>query len=104
MMGKSVGRLDLFRLFRGDRSLMENLPEKFIRQVGTQLAAAMIVGFGWLVTPIPWSYVALLWGYCLIWIFIEDWFKLYIYHHLAMTGKGHKAFLVRIKGFLHSQY
>ncbi len=55
----------------------------------------------WLVAPIPWSYVGLVWGYCLVWIFIEDWFKLHIYHHLALTRKEHKEFLDRVKGHLH---
>ena len=77
-------------------------PILLIAIFATQLLAAMIVGFGWLVAPIPWSYVGLVWGYCLVWVFIEDWFKLHIYHHLAMTGKGHKAFLERVKGHLHS--
>jgi H+-transporting ATPase len=70
--------------------------------LATQCVAAMIVGFGWLVPAIPWSYVGLVWGYCLIWIFIEDWFKLHIYRHLTLTGKGHKAFLDRVKGHMHS--
>jgi H+-transporting ATPase len=67
----------------------------------TQCVAAMIVGFGWLVAPIPWSYVGLVWGYCLVWIFIEDWIKLHIYHHLALTRKEHRAFLGMVKGHLH---
>jgi H+-transporting ATPase len=70
--------------------------------LGTQCVAAMIVGFGWLVAPIPWSYVGLVWGYCLVWIFIEDWFKLHIYRHLALTRKVHRDFMSRVKGSLHS--
>jgi H+-transporting ATPase len=76
-------------------------PILLVAILATQFVAAMIVGFGWLVAPIPWSYVGLVWGYCLIWIFIEDWLKLHIYHHLALTGKGHRAFLNKVKGHLH---
>jgi H+-transporting ATPase len=77
-------------------------PILLVAILATQVVAAMIVGFGWLVAPIPWSYVALVWGYCLIWIFIEDWCKLHIYRHLALTGKGHRVFLEKVKGQLHS--
>jgi H+-transporting ATPase len=76
-------------------------PILLIAILATQCVAAMIVGFGWLVAPIPWSYVGLVWGYCLIWIFIEDWFKLHIYRHLALTRKEHKEFLDKVKGHLH---
>ncbi len=61
----------------------------------------MIVGFGWLVAPIPWSYVGLVWGYCLFWVFIEDWAKLHVYHHLGFTGSHHSRFLGRLKESLH---
>ncbi len=76
-------------------------PILLIAIFATQCVAAMIVGFGWLVASIPWSYVGLVWGYCLIWIFIEDWFKLHIYRHLALTRKDHKEFLDKVKGHLH---
>jgi len=59
----------------------------------TQAVAAMIVGFGWLVTPIPWSYVGLIWLYCLVWVFIEDGAKLAVYRHLDLVAPGHRRFL-----------
>ena len=68
----------------------------------TQGLAALIVGFGWLVTPIPWWCVGFVWAYCLVWVFIEDWAKLHVYHHLALSGKRHQAFLQRLKGSLHT--
>lgn len=52
----------------------------------TQTIAVMIVGFGILVTPIPWIYVAYVWAYCLVWVFIEDWAKLQVYHHLQLRA------------------
>ncbi len=66
--------------------------------LGTQLAAALIVGFGFIITAIPWSYIGLVWGYCLVWVFIEDLVKLRVYHHLAFTGKRHRKFI----GFSHA--
>ncbi len=52
----------------------------------TQTIAVLIVGFGILVTPIPWIYVAYVWAYCLVWVFIEDWAKLQVYHHLQLRA------------------
>jgi H+-transporting ATPase len=70
--------------------------------LGTQGLAAMIVGFGWLVAPIPWKYVGFVWIYCLVWVFLEDWAKLHVYRHLELSGKRHLGFLNRIKASLHS--
>jgi H+-transporting ATPase len=69
--------------------------------LGTQAVAACIVGFGIFVAAIPWSYVGLIWGYCLVWVFIEDAVKLQVYHHLGMTGKRHRSFLQRLQEPLH---
>ena len=69
--------------------------------IATQTIAAMIVGFGWLVTAIPWADVGFVWAYCLVWIFLEDWLKLHIYRHLEMSGKEHRSFLRRVKSTLH---
>jgi len=68
-------------------------PVLLIAVLSTQTVAALIVGLGILVTPIQWKYVGLVWVYCLAWIFIEDWAKLQVYRHLALSGKGHKSFL-----------
>jgi H+-transporting ATPase len=76
-------------------------PVLLLAILGTQTVAALIVGFGFLVEPIPWSYVGLVWGYCLVWVFVEDWAKLHVYRHLALTGKRHAAFLDRVQAPLH---
>jgi H+-transporting ATPase len=65
--------------------------------LGTQVVAALIVGFGIIVAPIPWSYVGLVWAYCLGWLFIEDWAKLQLIRHLDFAGKRHHGFLQRLK-------
>jgi H+-transporting ATPase len=70
--------------------------------LSTQALAALIVGFGWLVAPIPWKYVGFVWLYCLVWVFIEDWAKLHVYRHLELSGKQHRRFLDRIQETLHS--
>jgi H+-transporting ATPase len=65
--------------------------------LGTQTLAALIVGFGWLVTPIAWKYVGFVWIYCLVWVVIEDWAKLHVYRHLELSSKHHRKFLERVK-------
>ena len=67
----------------------------------TQAVAAAIVGFGILVTRIPWIYVGFIWSYCLIWLFIEDWAKLQVYRHIELSGKHHQVFLQRMWQKLH---
>ncbi len=69
--------------------------------LSTQVLAALIVGFGWLVAPIPWKYVGFIWLYCLVWVVIEDWAKLHVYHHLELSAKRHRKFLELIQQPLH---
>ena len=61
--------------------------------LGTQTIAVLIVVLGLAVVPIPISYVAYIWGYCLAWIFIEDYAKLWVYRHLGMETSRHRGFL-----------
>lgn len=68
----------------------------------TQTLAALIVAFGWFVTPIPWSYIGLIWAYCSVWIFIEDGTKLMVYRHLERTAGRHRRFLNLTQQSLHS--
>jgi H+-transporting ATPase len=77
-------------------------PVLLLAILGTQALAAAIVGFGLLVTRIPWTYIGLVWVYCIFWVFIEDLAKLQVYHHLGLTGKHHRTFLDRVQQSLHS--
>ena len=70
--------------------------------LATQVVAVLIVGFGFLMTPLPWSYIGLIWIYCLIWVFIEDWAKINVYRHLNLSKPHHRSFLQRIKSSAHS--
>jgi H+-transporting ATPase len=65
--------------------------------LGTQAVAACIVGFGVLVAPIPWSFVGMIWGYCLVWLLVEDGAKRAVYRHLDLAGARHHRFL-RVAG------
>lgn len=53
----------------------------------TQSIAALIVGFGFLVTPIPWMYIVYLWIYTLVWMFIADGIKNLLYHYMGRDSK-----------------
>ena len=77
-------------------------PVLLVAILATQAVAAMIVGFGWIVTAIPWKYVGFVWAYCLVWVFLEDWVKLHVYQHLTLSGTHHRAFLERVRRSLHS--
>ena len=63
----------------------------------TQAVAAAIVGFGILVTPIPWIYIGMVWVYCLLWMFLNDWVKRQVYNHFNFSSKYHRNFLERIQ-------
>ena len=60
--------------------------------VATKLLATLVVAYGFFVTPISWKYIGLIWGYCIVWVFIEDWAKLGIYRHLNHTADRHSRF------------
>jgi len=99
-----AGHLTLFvaRTKRPFLSKPYPAPVLLLAILGTQAVAALIVGFGILVAPLPWIYVGLIWAYCLVWVFIEDIVKLRVYHHLDFTGKRHKSLLDRTHEPLHA--
>lgn len=70
--------------------------------IATQILAALIVGLGIFVTKIPWIYILLVWAYCLIWFVIEDMAKLWVYHHLDLSGGHHVHFLGKLAQPFHS--
>jgi H+-transporting ATPase len=98
-----AGHLTLF-VVRTRRSFFSKpypAPILLIAILSTQAIAAAIVGFGILVTPIPWIYIGMVWAYCLIFMFINDWVKVQVYHHLNLSGKHHRTFLDRLQRSLH---
>jgi H+-transporting ATPase len=50
--------------------------------ISTKIVAILIVGFGFLMAKIPWVDVALIFAYCIAWVFVEDWAKLRVYRRL----------------------
>jgi H+-transporting ATPase len=76
-------------------------PVLLVAILATQAVAALIVGFGFLVTPIAWKYIGFIWLYCIAWVFIEDLAKRHLYRHLSLAGKHHRAFLGRVRVPVH---
>jgi H+-transporting ATPase len=56
-------------------------PILFSAIILTQIFAALIVGFGIFVTPIPWSYIGYLWLYTFIWMLVADGVKRVLYQY-----------------------
>ncbi len=67
----------------------------------TKVLATACVGLGWFVAAVPWPYVGLIWGYCLVWLFLEDWAKLAVYRQLALDAPTHRRFFGRANRLLH---
>ncbi len=56
--------------------------------LGTQLVAVLMCGFGWIVSPIPWTIIGLVWVYMVAWMFVLDLAKRSIHRHLAADDGG----------------
>ncbi len=54
----------------------------FLAILGTQVAAALMCGFGWLVPAIPWKLIGWVWVYLIAWLFILGGVRL-IYDRFA---------------------
>jgi len=74
--------------------------------VATKVLATLFVVYPLgLITAISWTNVALVWGYCILWIFIEDMAKTAMYRHLEHRGsKTHNRFLAVIKQPTHKHH
>lgn len=71
--------------------------------IGTKLLATLFVVYPMgLITPITWTEVAIIWGYCIFWIFIEDLVKQFMYKRMDHNGdKSHRRFFSLIKKSVH---
>jgi H+-transporting ATPase len=62
--------------------------------VVTKLLATLFVVYPFgLITPIHWRTVAVIWAYCLAWLFMGDFVKLEVSRHLDMSSRRHTRFL-----------
>ena len=56
--------------------------------IGTQLAATFIAVYGVFMTPIGWNWALLVWGYALVWFFLNDRVKLATYRVVNLRQPG----------------
>jgi H+-transporting ATPase len=61
--------------------------------VATQAVAVLFVGLGWLMTPIPWAAIGLIWLYDLAWMVVTDGVKLGAYQLMEHRASHHRRFL-----------
>jgi H+-transporting ATPase len=95
-----AGHLTLFVVRTPNMFLTRPFPSATLlwSAILTKLLATLFVVYPFgLITPIQWSDVGLIWGYCLVWVFIEDLAKLLILRHLKMTGSRQRNFLGVVK-------
>jgi H+-transporting ATPase len=100
----AAGHLMLFVTRTRNFFLKPPLPSTalFLAIVGTQIFAVLMCAFGWLVPPIPWSLIALAWVYMIIWVFILDLAKLWIYRIAAHRARHQSKFANIMNQSLHS--
>jgi len=55
---------------------------------GTQLVATIIAVFGVFMTPIGWTWAAFVWGYALVWFFVNDVIKQGVYRVFSTRHPG----------------
>ncbi len=58
----------------------------FLAIVGTQILTVLICGFGWFVSAIPWTIIAMVWLYMLVWMFALDFAKRDVYRRTESEG------------------
>jgi len=64
--------------------------------VGTQIFAAIMCGFGWLVPALPWTFIGVVWCYNIAWMFIQDIVKKITYQVIENRAKHQRHFLNRM--------
>ena len=54
-------------------------------------------------TPLGWKYALLVWGYALVWFFINDLVKVEVYRLMHLGTARHQRHLARVNASLHQQ-
>ncbi len=65
----------------------------FTAIVATQIVAVLMCGFGWLVPPLDWMHIGYLWGYIIIWMLIQDIFKMGLHTMVAHRESYKRRFM-----------
>ncbi len=65
----------------------------FCAIVGTQGFAMLMCAFGWLVPPLPWALIGLVWAYNFVWMFILDFVKVGVYYLIEDRATHRQRYL-----------
>jgi len=77
-------------------------PVLFWALMGTQVFAALMCGFGWLVPMLPWALIGLVWIYNLVWMLVQDVVKMLSYRLYDHRAGFQTDFAERMLRTLHS--
>ncbi len=69
--------------------------------LGTQIVGVAIVGFGWLMTAVPWTTIGLVWVYNIVWMVLADLAKLGIHRLMDHEAAHQSRFLGMLNHSLH---
>jgi H+-transporting ATPase len=56
--------------------------------IGTQIVATIIAVYGFLMTPLGWTYAGIVWGYALAWLLVNDLVKMVAYRIFGKDNSG----------------
>ena len=62
----------------------------------TQVAGTLAAVYGWWMTPIGWYHALAVWGYALVWFFVNSGVKLIVDRMLSNRGSARRRYLRRI--------
>jgi len=75
----------------------------FTAIMGTQLFAALMAAYGWLIHPISWGLIGYIWLYNLAWLFVVDIVKVALFHRMEINETGQagwqKIFYARLDAY-----
>ena len=74
----------------------------FVAITGTQILAAMMCGFGWLVPALPWEMIGLVWIYNIAWMFLQDFVKIIVYRMIDNRVVHKRKYLSMMNKPLHA--
>lgn len=63
-------------------------PLLLVATFGTEILGTLIAVYGFLITPIGWTYALLIWGYALLWFLINDVVKMVAYRMLRRSANA----------------
>lgn len=67
----------------------------------TQIVGVLFVGLGWLMSPISWTAIGLIWAYDIAWMLVMDFAKIGTYRLIEHKASHHLSFLRSLQMPLH---